>query len=463
MHLKKNLNVEDLWSELKDCFRTFCIKCLAIKEDNEWRNIMLTGFLTKESKESVEYKIEQEYEQLRNLGVMELKNLLITYEIGWDFLNMINQCASGSITLRGQVIKLRDLEEKDKIRLEDYSYVISEEPYDYPIIGCLIHSRSACGGIEAIRELEEELKEFGYSSIKQLGLQWLKMTNIRSLSINGAINIPFYFKPLSLTITDRRIEFNGISHKNLIPKISLKVTLEKALHNEYVPVENYLVKLQPKSANNNIIEVHAIQPFNSALNKDDFVNLVIASRLGIISEERKNVESLLQSKVLTEDFPKLVTQFINLEELEALLKGEKLVGDTIKSLLSFQRAAVWLLSLLGFRVVEIEGTKFKEIIERDRTRRECDLLIYDPKGKMYIVDVTQRVPKNEKIDDIANLQDALQRRGVFVEPLIITQDPAGETKKNIRGVKMLDRADIESIIYHLRSGNIENAKKIVSG
>lgn len=327
MYLKKNLNVEDLWSELKDCFRTFCIKCLAIKEDNEWKNIMISGFLTMESEKSLESKIEQEYEQLRNLGVMELKNLLITYEIGWDFLNMVNQCASGSITLRGQVIKLRDLEEKDQIRLEDYSYVISEEPYDYPIIGCLIHSRSACGGIEAIRELEEELKEFGYSSVRQLGLQWLKMIDIlRGYSINGAINIPFYFKLLSSTITDRRIEFNGISHKNLIPKISLKVTLAKALHNEYVPVENYLVKLQPKSVNNDIIEVHAIQPFNSALNKDDLVNLVISSKLGIISEERKSVENLLQSKVLTEDFPKLVTQFINLEELEALLKGENLVG-----------------------------------------------------------------------------------------------------------------------------------------
>ena len=81
---------------------------------------------------------------------------------------------------------------------------------------------------------------------------------------------------------------------------------------------------------------------------------------------------------------------------------------------------------------------------------------------MYVIDVTLRVPKSNKIDNIANLQYALQRKGVFVEPIVITSDYAGETKKNIRKVKVRDREDLENIINQIRAGYVKEAKMILT-
>ncbi|MEM0171738.1 MAG: hypothetical protein QXV57_04180 [Thermoproteota archaeon] len=109
-------------------------------------------------------------------------------------------------------------------------------------------------------------------------------------------------------------------------------------------------------------------------------------------------------------------------------------------------------------------TKYKELKETNGTRREIDMPICDPEmKKMYIVDLTLRAPKDEKIDDITNLQLSLQRRGVLVEPMIITKDYAGETKKNVQHVRILDYEDLQSIINKMRTGNIQEIKKIVAG
>ncbi|MCR6693004.1 MAG: hypothetical protein MRT15_11475 [archaeon YNP-LCB-003-016] len=80
---------------------------------------------------------------------------------------------------------------------------------------------------------------------------------------------------------------------------------------------------------------------------------------------------------------------------------------------------------------------------------------------MYVADVTLRSPEDKKIDDLANLQLLLQRRGIFVEPMIIVGEYATEKKKNVRNVKVIDIEDLQLIINTLRKGNIEEARKVI--
>ncbi|MBO3842493.1 MAG: hypothetical protein FGF48_08785 [Candidatus Brockarchaeota archaeon] len=47
--------------------------------------------------------------------------------------------------------------------------------------------------------------------------------------------------------------------------------------------------------------------------------------------------------------------------------------------------------------------------------------------------------------------------------MIITKDYAGETKKNVRSVRILDYEDLQNIMNKMRTGDIHEIKKIVAG
>jgi hypothetical protein len=117
--------------------------------------------------------------------------------------------------------------------------------------------------------------------------------------------------------------------------------------------------------------------------------------------------------------------------LEELLESKQVGGEIKRPDLSFQRVVAWLFSVLGFQVVELEGTAYKTLKEEDGTLREADVLMYDPQTeKTFVVDVTLRAPPDKKIDDIANLQHSLMRRGIFAEPIIVVGELATQSKRN---------------------------------
>jgi len=60
--LRRDISLENAWNELKDCFKTLCIKSLALRVNNQWFNIKTTGFLTLKGKDEIEKVVEQEYE-----------------------------------------------------------------------------------------------------------------------------------------------------------------------------------------------------------------------------------------------------------------------------------------------------------------------------------------------------------------------------------------------------------------
>ena len=378
------------------------------------------------------------------------------------FLDTIKSILSGSITINNQTIKLG---EGIKGSIDNCSYLLSQEPYDFPRINFM-----ASGTVEVdkddLSKIENELMTFGYKSIDELGLQWLMLPSVKGYMSNVIIDIPIYFLPLSLSLdsNSNMVKFSTICHKALVSNLAVRLNLKKQFAGKYVPVENYLLSLQPRSAED-IGEAVVIQSLECGLSRNDIVECIVTSKVGILGEKSELVEYLLQREILAGNFPKLVSQFIGLDELEALLRGDKEIKGEMRRrpTLSFQRTVAWLLSMLGFQVVELEGTNYKEIEEADRTRREADMLLYDPETeRMYVVDLTLRVPKDEKIDDIANLQLSLQRKGIFVEPMIIVRDYASETKKNRRHVRIIDQEDLKTIINKLQIGNIQDAKKIIT-
>jgi hypothetical protein len=202
-----------------------------------------------------------------------------------------------------------------------------------------------------------------------------------------------------------------ICHKALAQKFKLRLSLRRLRERNYTPIENYLLTFPIPTED--FGEITVKQPFRSSLSREDEVYWAVVSKIGIITEGRRKVEDLLRKEVLSGNFPKLVSQFIPLNKLEELLINKQVGGEIKRPDLSFQRIVVWLLSLLGFQLVELEGTSYKIIKEENGTQREIDVLMCDPQNpeRMYVIDITLRSPRDEKIDDLANLQLLLHRRG----------------------------------------------------
>jgi hypothetical protein len=451
-----------VWDELRECFKTLCIKSLALRVDNRWLNIKTTGFLTSRNKDEVRKMVEQEYEQLRNLEVTEMSDLLITFDV-YDatcFPDFVSQLSSGFVVIRGEPIKLG---ENVTISLENYSYTYIQEPYNYPRIN-LVATATKRLDERKINEVIEKLKTYGYSTLDELGPQWLMLPSVMSYTFEAIIDIPIYFLPLGMELENDEVIFKAICHKCLARKLKLRITLKRATQapTGYFPVENYKRELpEPREE---IGEVKVRQRLKSSIKREDVVEYAATSIIGIIAKKDEKVENLLREEVLSDGFPKLMSQFVPLDKLKTIIMESRDVGGQIREKsLAFQRAIAWLLSMLGFQVVELEGTNYKFIEEVNGTKREIDILVHDPRtGKMYVVDLTLRSPPDEKIDDVANLQLLLHRKGVFVESMIIVGEYATAKKRNIRNVKILDLEDLQAIINSLIGGNLEEARSKIS-
>lgn len=288
------------------------------------------------------------------------------------------------------------------------------------------------------------------------------MPNVRSYGFSMIIDIPIYFLPVSVSLEGNTAYLRAICHKALANKLRLRLTLRRLLKRSYVPIENYLLAFP--TPNEELGEVVVKQTFGSSLSREDEVSWAVVSGIGIIAHEWRKVEDLLRKEVLIGDFPKLISQFVPLDRFEKLLRDKQVGGEIKRPDLSFQRIVVWLLSMLGFQLVELEGTAYKMVKEEDGTLREIDVLMCDSQNpkKVYVIDITLRSPEDKKIDDLANLQLLLQRRGILVEPMIVVGEYATEKKKNVRNVKVLDLEDLQFILNTLKRGSVEEARRVVS-
>jgi hypothetical protein len=74
--LNRDIGFEEMWGELKKCFKTLCIKCLAFQKEGNWFSIMITGFLSRRDGDYLRSEVMAKYDQLKNLEVTKIDKLL---------------------------------------------------------------------------------------------------------------------------------------------------------------------------------------------------------------------------------------------------------------------------------------------------------------------------------------------------------------------------------------------------
>ncbi|WP_153012529.1 hypothetical protein [Pyrococcus kukulkanii] len=79
MKIRRELEFDEFWRYFGECYNSLALRCIAIKDQDTWKNIFITGFLSKKSVDKVREELKQEYQQLVNLKVTEIEGLGIFF------------------------------------------------------------------------------------------------------------------------------------------------------------------------------------------------------------------------------------------------------------------------------------------------------------------------------------------------------------------------------------------------
>ena len=460
--IRRRLTLNDVLNVLGQCYRSLVLKAVAIDTGNVLKNIMITGYLTHVPPKSILGAIEKEYQRLKSIGATSISKLKILYEVRdpKDLLEMTSLLQAGEAVISSNRILFRSM---SGLGIDVHTPPWYPDISEYPSLAFHVYSNSLARGLKELEPIEEELKTYGYRSIDGLCIEWLKMEC--SYSLEASIGIPIYVTnpKVSYNSHSQRLSFLLKIHKALLPALRIIIDVKDDKGNLIAGDAKNFGELMLQNHQNDFVTLYTSLDLPTSLQPAHNIAYSITSSLGTIICDTISGEVLLfKSSDLTE----LFSLFIDFDIIKNLLSGGNLaeLGGHIgrRPELALQRIVTWLFTHLGFRAFEMEGTRFKEFIEPDGSKREVDMILYDEESRrIYIVDFTIRVPDHRKIDNIVNVKDSLKRRGIYAIPVIITSDSAQETKKNVHEVRVLDREDLEKIIDCLSRGLIKEARKII--
>ena len=470
--VKREMKFDEFWKCLGGCYNSLALRCIARKDQDTWKNIFITGFLSRRSVDEVREELRQEYQQLVKLKVTEIRELGIFFDVfdSQGIPAIIKQMEGGQITLQNSIIELDDKKER-KGSFNSGSYALRFGEYiEYPVISYLMGRSDS---VQVNKEIEDKLLSLGFiKGIDEIATIWLKMPEIRGYALSWIVTIPVYFNILEENMEDRSkfcIKFKA--HNSLKPTLSVLIALRRNMGGEWVPIENERLSSEElscmKGTEDDFLICEARYSFNTLPNQKDKVYWRISNDVGTLSYNEVEVSQLIGKKEFKDTFLNTFAQFITLDDLEKILEGEKskeLRSDPSKE---FQRAVVYLLSLIGFRSIElgdVRNQEYRVVKERGGVHiGDVDIIAQDIDTKtVYVIDCKLTPPESKHIDAIANIVRSLSRKGIEVESLIVVGNFATESKRNVQRVKIVDREDLLNVIEHLRKGDIKQAKQIIT-
>jgi hypothetical protein len=466
--LNRGLSFQELWAELKGCYKSIDVRCLALKDNEKWKNLMVIAFSSMKGKDIIEKEADKDFSTLKELKVDEIEELGIFHEVfsPEDFLNFVWRMEKGEITLNHQFILLRQGYESRGIT--DSPRVIPVDEYGrYPVANYEFYGSS----VEISGKLHEKLESLGLLyGIEEVASTWLKMPRIIGYGINAIIVLPIYFELKTFEISDNEFFLSLKLHKCLYPKLETLFVLRKKFNGIYRAVENKLIKSNEFSCfpvDSEFLECKTRYKFNTFLNLENEIYFCIKSdKLGVLSYEHKLVKDIVKKIEFKEPFMNFLTKFISLEIVENLLEGKQQLLKKKDPSTEFQRVVSYLLSLVNMKVMEIGDTLFGVVKREDGTiMGDIDIIAQGlQSGKLYVVQCSINPIEMRDISSLANISYQLRRNGFQAEPLIVVRDfVAPEIKENKSRIRVIDKEDLLRIVQALKMENINEARRILFG
>ncbi len=287
--INRNMSFHELWEEVKGCYRSLDFRCIATKEGDSWKNIFFTAFLSRRNIDDVKKETEQDYKSLMSLGIDEIKELGIFYNVdeAQNLPRYIEQIQNGQMVLLNNTIHLREGWEKTSIYGSPRTIRFGEYG-EYPLINYEFYSRDSARISEALRN---ELSSLCFlETINELGRQWLKMPNLEGYGLNGIIVFPIYFNVINALMRDNEFDIKLKLHEYLYPRLNILIGLRRNVRGNYLIMENKRFSSKDILSSNldeDLLTCEVKHIFKiSPMSEEDEICFWISSKLGMLYHDR---------------------------------------------------------------------------------------------------------------------------------------------------------------------------------
>ena len=468
--MRRRIDFKDYYALVGRSYRSVDIRALLARKDSDWVNCIVVFYPTLRDENFLAQEHKSRADMLDKLGIMELANIKFVQEtIKPDTLpNVVDEMLKGSLSLRNYSIKMRDGYEKLDFYGEERDTIRHGEYGEYPTSGYYLGSRDTPNVFLYELNLEDEFLALGLD-MEEFAKDWLGVRNLNN-KFNSIVVLPVYASLLGIKHSgDGEVNLQLKVHKVLVPSLNLIVKIRRydPRTQGHRPIETYPQALASFSTEpqNDFTYVNAHHEFATSLNENDLIDAMVTSRiLGVVTERSVNVRDIFLYRPFKDIFLHVSTRFVSLVHLEEYLINPVSKARSSKANDLFERAVAWLMSLLGFRQIEIGDLELGVLREDKYEIGEADILAEDiATRRVYVISCSLKPPGADKLDKIANISSFFKDRGVMTEALALVSEEAGEVKRDARRVRVLDREDLTKAMQLLNRESIDEAKKIFTG
>jgi hypothetical protein len=463
--LRRELSFNDLFKVVGCSYRSVDIRTLAVKPDSEWTNAITVIYPTLVERDMLVEDQKRLEETMQKIGVAKVTHAkflreLITSEALPD---LVAQMSKGTFTIDNQSIRLREGYDRSQIfDCERHTLGIRE----YPVSGYYIFAKDSAESFMGNLKLENDFLSVG-QHILEFACNWLELSSL-TLAFNAILALPMYVSLLSVKYPgDGNVLLQVKVHGSLVPRFRLILSLERldGRVNRSVPLETFADNLSsfPSNEQREFMYLNVSHKFKMIPSEGDFLRVKIFDEiLGIVIEKSNQIREIHAYTSSGDPFLNTASRFVDTSLVENYLIRTASTAKPGKTSDAFERAVTWLLSFLGLRTVELGDLGLGVLREEKYEVGETDILAEDTvTHQIYVISCSLKPPGAEKVDKIANVAGNLREKGLTVEPLMFVGEPAGEVKRNVRRVKVLDRDDLHQVAQTLRTGNLLEARRIV--
>lgn len=459
------LTVNEILQAFSPAFKSIDVRIVAVKLEDQWRNVITSVFLSFKSQE----EIKSEQQQVRETLPETDKFCILLDCYSFDSISdLFNQIKKAEIEMHGRVIRFQPFD-PSKLTIEAYQSYL-KKMNNWKVIGSHATATLFDGVWPVISDQDGPARLVGYANAYEM----IKETiNIREFdpSIKRVIVIGI---PIPARISD--ISFDGKSVKVKIKKpfslndLQLNLSIERinpnALHFEPFWRKTQSVKKRGYPLKRGFCCVtNSIKLANSKPHDRIEVEL-IHRKVPTLSMDKGYSSIPLENAV--EPFAKAFSAFCSLDVFkERLLNPERFVEGRKKPNTIFENAVAWLLSLVGFSVLPL-GRDFEilRIPETGYQLGSVDIIAYRENEHLLLVDCDTSIPDEKKIRSLMTVTDHFKYiQDEHKQPQITS---AIFSPKNCTGipavtnsVKIVDRYQIEQAFEEAISGNMEQARSFL--